>query len=221
MVIEAAVVAAAALLLGVGVSAYRAFKTRHVTVARALARAKRVRVADFDEGRRAMIVGTVVAGERSVKAPLSGKPCAYFRVLVEGPETVGKEPETLLEWAEGGDFYVQDASGTARICVSEAQSSLAKESFDWHAAIRGKVDRRLPLERATDTALRKMSFYEGRLDEGETVAVAGRGRWKVAAQHGQGATYRQAARQLHITAPLYISDRSFDSNEDALSPQPK
>lgn len=210
MLVEAALIAAGALVVGIGVSAYRALQSRHVTVARALAKAERVNIADFEEGTTALIVGSVVRAERTVKATMSRKRCVYYRQFVEGPQQVGQEPETLLERGKGVDFLVQDATGVARVNVEGALVSLAKERFGWQAAVKGRVDRRLPPEKVSDVSLRKMAYFEGRLDEGEMVAVSGVGRWQVAAEHGHGAGYRQRPRQLHISAPLHISDRPFE-----------
>jgi hypothetical protein len=55
-----------------------------------------------------------------------------------------------------------------------------------------------------------LSFYEGRLDEGELVAVRAKGSWRTAAEHGRTSGYRQRPKQLVLAAPLTLSDRPFE-----------
>jgi hypothetical protein len=211
VVVEVALVAAAVMVCGIGVSAVRAFRSRHVAVARKLAAAERIAVADFPDGAEAMIVGRVVVGQSELRGPLTDAPCVYFRLLVERHARVGQEPEVLLESGEGVDFLVEDDSGCARVRVAGATVSLVKHPVDWREAVARGIDAQVPADRREGTSPSRMSFFEGRLDEGELVAVRGKGRWEIASQAGVGAGYRKPPQQLVLRAPLAISDRPFDS----------
>jgi hypothetical protein len=214
VVVEVALVAAAALVCGIGVSAYRAFKSRHVRVARRLAASKRAAVADFVDGETAMVVGRVATGADTLRSPITGKHCVFYRLLVEAPMRVGQEPETLLETGEGVDFFVEDETGRARVLVAGADVSLVKHPIDSQEAIDRGIDSRVPAELAQGLNPHRMSFFEGRLDAGELVAVRGRGHWRTAAAGGSGGGYRHRPQQLEIGAPLAISNRPFAPNAD-------
>jgi hypothetical protein len=204
-----AIAIAAAFVAGIGVSAYRAFRQRHVTVARAIAGATRVSVADFRDGASSLVVGKVVVAERAVDAPLTGKSCVYHRVVVEGPPTP-TGPTILLELYDGVDFYVEDDSGRALISVEDAVTSLSKQLIDSGDVVGSNFERRIRDELPDDVDQKQMTFHEGRLDAGEMVAIRGVGRW-VASPHGnQRGDYRKAPRQLILSAPLHITDRPFD-----------
>jgi alkylhydroperoxidase family enzyme len=216
VVVEVALVAAAALVCGIGVSAYRAFRSRHVRVARKLAAARRVPIADFADGETALVVGRVVVGAQTLRGPISDKACVFYRLQVEGPMRVGQEPESLLETGEGVDFFVEDETGRARVIVAGADVSLVKHPMASQQAIDRGVDARVPAQLAQGLAPLRMSFFEGRLDAGEQVAIAGRGHWRTAAAGASGGGYRHRPKQLEIGAPAVISDRPFESQVAAV-----
>jgi len=211
VVVEVALVAAAALVCGIGVSAYRALKSRHVRVARKLASGRRRSVADIVDGETAMVVGRVVTGAKTLRGPITGKDCVFYRLLVEGPTRVGQEPETLVETGEGVDFFVEDETGRARVWVADAEVSLVKQPMDSQEAIDRGIDAQVPAELAQGLNPRRMSFFEGRLDAGELIAIRGRGHWRTAAAGGAGGGYRHRPKQLELDAPLVISDRPFET----------
>lgn len=141
---------------------------------------------------------------------MTDEPCVYYRLLVEGPMPVGQEPEVLLETGQGVDFFVEDDTGRARVRVKGAAVSLTKHQVGWRDAVARGIDAMLPPGRAEDLAPSRMTFHEGRLDEGELVAVRGKGRWETTAEAGPGAGYRTRPKQLVLSAPLVISDRPFE-----------
>ncbi len=95
------------------------------SVLSALARRPPMPIAKVHDGHRAAIAGTVTPIEL-VKAPLSRRPCVYWRVDVE---EVGANDFHVCGRAEGGGaFLVRDGSGVARVLPAGARLALAVSS---------------------------------------------------------------------------------------------
>lgn len=189
---------------------------------RRLTEAGRVRlwqIAHLPEHQEGRLVGNVRALPRTLIAPLTGRTCVYYLVVVE--------QALLLGWQEyyidrcGAAFALDDTSGTAIINPTRAGVELA---FDYRAVIRSS-DEPTPAQRAVlaravlarqgyrgdgDDLLR---FSEAVLSAGDRVTVVGTGRHSPDVASSTELDYRSAIPvRLHLegsdAAPLSIRSHS-------------
>ncbi|CAG0979939.1 hypothetical protein ARNL5_02383 [Anaerolineae bacterium] len=159
-----------------------------------------VRIADAAEGKEVAIVGTAEVIE-PLTAPLSGRPCALWHVLVI--QHTGDGDRTLVEEHGGKDFLVRDESGVALVRVERAL-----RVFDYDVAHRSGFRKDATPELEAFLAerghsprwgfLNKEIYYvEGVIEAGESVGVIGLGRWERPASEG----YRDQKGRLIVEAP--------------------
>ena len=79
---------------------------------RRVLRMKRVDVAVMEENARGKIGGTIEELERTIVAPLTGRPCVYYDVQIRN--SVGMDPgDVIITETSGVPFVLADATGTA------------------------------------------------------------------------------------------------------------
>jgi hypothetical protein len=171
--------------------------------------ARRWQIAHLPEHREGRLDGDVRALPRALTAPLTGRPCVYYQVVVE--------QAVLLGWQElhvdrcGAAFALDDPSGTAIINPTRASVAIA---FDHRAVIRSSEV--TPPQRAllaaqgyrsdSDDLLR---FSEAVLSAGDRVTVVGTGKQSPDVVSSAELDYRTAIpARLHLegsdAAPLSI-----------------
>lgn len=161
-----------ALGLRDGVRAYRLWRTTAVPIGELGAASGRV-----------LVTGVARRAERTVEAPLTGADCLAYAWRITGRKVVvgfGDARPTGYEIGRGRDavpFVVEDDTGRVRVEPGEDVGlQLAEElvldpvtrhppTEGWRSAL-GELD--LPGEIAS-----LEDYFEGRLDEGETVVVQG------------------------------------------------
>jgi hypothetical protein len=177
-------------------------------------------IAEAPDGRAIKIVGELLCAGRSLTAPLSGRACAYYTVVVEeyrGGGKGGRWKEILRE-EKGVDFFLRDDSGTALV-------HFPADGHVWPALVEDRRARVSPIFHA-DEALKRFLAERGRpvdgwfvrrnqraregvLEAGERVAVAGTARW-LPAPDGIGGGYREAGKRLVLQGSeqlgLFLSD---------------
>jgi len=157
---------------------------RDRTVQDALARAERVKIEFFQSGSYASVIGELVLDHKPLFAPLTGRACAGYEVLVERLiETATGERwlKVVHEW-DIQAFAVDDGTGRAYVDPKGAMISIVGdhrtmtgkfgEPDDRHLAFIEKQDARVFSLIGEDSKLR---YREGVLEAGERVAVIGRG----------------------------------------------
>lgn len=153
----------------------------HQRLLRSIRAAPRVSVADATDGTLVRIVGTLRGAGTLVRAPISGRTCAAFHVIVE--EGGGKNWLCVAEEREAHEFLVEDASGTAlvRLRTKEGDAAIVfdRSGFIHDApvavgAFLAARGRRPVGHLGLNHGLR---YSEGVLAPGERVAVVGRARW--------------------------------------------
>ena len=146
---------------------------------RALRSAPRATVATLTEGTTARLAG-VVTSDGTLKAPLTGRACVAYVVVLE--ERVGKRGWVRrLHEVRGVPFTLDD--GTGRALIDPAQSTMLLEMDASQRS--GAFDDATPVEEAflarhgltsTGWFLNKtLRYTEGVIEPGERVAVLGRG----------------------------------------------
>lgn len=185
-------------------------------------------IADVIEGERARIVGAVDVPEPTY-APLSGRPCAYWRVTVEERRSSGKNSywRTIVDEHEGVDFFLTDSTGKAKVEAMHVQPVLAHDARGGSGFLNDPTPelQAFLTERGHDTQgwifNKTIRFREGVAERGELVAVVGTGRWErdpdEKARAGSG--YREAAmpQRLVMSAPEDGSPLLLSDEHDVLS----
>lgn len=215
--IAALVVGTLAAAAGVLLWLDRAERDR--TVQDALAKADRVKIEFFKSGSYASVTGELVLKDKPLFAPLTGRACAAYEVLVERLiETKAGERwlKVVHEW-DIQSFAVDDGTGRAYVDSKGAMVSIVGdhrtmtgefgEPDERHLAFVEKQDARVFALIGEDSTLR---YREGVLEVGERVAVIGRGRVSADDMTADG-PYRGAPRvrvdfQAQWRAPLYVTD---------------
>ncbi len=190
--------------------------SKKAIIKRKLRKAELKPLNQFRDGDVAKVVGQVQLVDEGLVAPLSDRRCAYYHVLVEQKVSSGKsshwktiideERADKLVLREGGNFaYVPKGNIESLIVKDRSYSSGfmndATERLEWYLNSKG-------LQSENMLGLNKTIRYrEGVLEEGEEVAVLGKGIWKSAESQGLPEAYGQV---LEITAdaglPIYLSD---------------
>ena len=185
-------------------------------VRRAMNKASATTIAAFLGGETAKITGTVLLGGEPLTAPLSGRKCAYYHVLVEEKTSSGKSTSwrTIIEEESAGNVLLRDGRNYALVNCSAVKSYIVQDknyssSFgkDATAALKDYLANHGKDSENFLGMNKTLRYKEGTLAEGEAVAVLGSGEWKRAAELGLPESYGKI---LVISAPpddkVYITD---------------
>lgn len=158
---------------------FRSDRDAHIDLA--ICRKEQISIADFPMGGRARIGGRVSYAGPPITAPLSGRPCAFYELLIEEAGRRDNIWRTVLRETEGTDFVVQDRSGKALVRAQGSRIAVVKD----HHRFSGVFNRPSPEMQALfdrhgiDTNYlafdRKLRFREGVLEAGEEAGVVGWG----------------------------------------------
>lgn len=170
--------------LGLAIAGCVGYFSKDRRIKRALRKAKRYTVEAFPDGSQGKIAGTLRLGSSSLRAPLSGRTCAYFCVHVEQHRSGSNDGDnwsTLIREEKGVDFIIDDGTGRALVDVAAAKTVLTID----HKTESGSFDDATPQEEAFLNAHseeskgwlfnRRLRYREGVLEAGEEVAVFGYG----------------------------------------------
>ncbi|HZS38442.1 MAG TPA: hypothetical protein VFF06_16520 [Polyangia bacterium] len=201
----------------VGVWAWDAFYSPDARFKRALKTLAFTPMREARDGRVNKIAGTLEYAAAPLTAPLSGRACAWYEVIVEelkgrgGPRQILREERRQL-------FFLRDADGTrALVRTAHARTLLVKDAnfssgtFNDPSPVLEEFMRRHGIEPRGLLFNRSLRFREGVLEAGERVVAAGVARWEADADSGSvGGAYRETPRRLVLDgsekAPLLISD---------------
>jgi len=199
-----------------GVVFYNYYFGRKALVKRKLKKATGKKVSDFVSGDIAKVVGKIeIVGEPLI-APLSGRQCAYYYVLVEQERSTGKSSswETLIEEEVEGEFMIRDGRYRAHINSDNIKSYLVQDR-EYSSGLGDDatevLEKYLQAHGEKSTGLfnfnKTIRYKEGVLEQDEFMAVIGRGEWKNASQINLPDSY---GRVLTICStekePVYLSD---------------
>ncbi len=189
---------------------------KKAVIKRKLKKAIGKRISDFISGDIAKVVGKVEYVGEPLIAPLSGRRCAYYYVLVEQQVSTGKSShwENVIEEEVGGKFVIRDGRHCAHINSRNIKSVLVedrqyKSGFgnDATSELERYLNAHGQKSEGTFGWNKNMRYKEGVLEEGELIAAMGKGEWKTADQAQLPDTYD---RVLEISAteqePVYLSD---------------
>lgn len=175
------VVALVVVILGV-VALVTGWMSESARLARALRDAPRATVAELREGVAARLVGTVGAQE-TLSAPLTGRVCVAYVVLVEERISTGKSSRWVdrIREIKGVTFSLDDGTGKAMVDAGRAKLLVEMDS----TSRSGTFDDATPVEAAFLSRHgmnsqgwffnKTLRYTEGVIEPGERVAVMGRG----------------------------------------------
>lgn len=145
-----------------------------------------VSVADIQEGALVKVVGAVDCAGEPMPAPLSGRPCTFFRIKVSEYRSRGKSGSyvTIIDDTDGIEFIVSDSTGGAFVDPSLVRAVLevdakfnsglmktAGENLEAYLSAHGRSSKGWVFNK-------RMKYYEGVIEPGETVAVVGIAHWE-------------------------------------------
>jgi hypothetical protein len=207
----------AAVLVGSWV--YKEFFSARGRARRALRKAPRVPIAQAKDGEVAKLAGRLRLVDAPLTAPLTGRPCAYFRTMVEQQKSRGKSSywDTIIEESDfSARLVIEDGTGSALV---ELTYPLVVLNMDTHLRS-GFLNDATP-ELGTFLSRHGVSsqgwvfnktlrYKEGALEEGEKVAVFGLCRREPDPDPQAGGGYRDRPMRLRVVDPpdgeMLISD---------------
>jgi hypothetical protein len=170
---------------------------------RAMRRLRVRAIAEAKTGEHVRLVGVAMVPE-PVAAPLTGRPCAVWRVLVEDDRRRVLVDET---WAV--DFFLADGTGKALVRTDHLRAILVEDGLgssglfkEATPELRAFLEARGISSKATFVGDRALSFYEGVVEPGEKVAVTGVGHWERDPE--EAAQARPAYRDVDIPQRLVL-----------------
>jgi len=189
---------------------------KKAVIKRKLKKAVGQKISSFVSGDIAKVVGKVEYVGEPLIAPLSGRRCAYYYVLVEEQVSSGKSSHwsKIIEEEVGGTFVIRDGRHCAYINSKNVKSVLV-EDRQFSSGFRN--DATPELEKYLNAHGQKsegafgwnktIRYKEGVLEEGELIAVMGRGEWKNAEFVQLPDSYdRVLAISSTEEEPVYLSD---------------
>jgi hypothetical protein len=176
-----------------------------------------MKVSAFLSGDIAKIVGNVEFVGEPLIAPLSGRRCAYYYVLVEELVSSGKSShwKKIIEEEVGGTFVIRDGRYRAHIDSNSTLKTYLVQDAEYDSGFRNDATDTLEnflqahgMDSENFLGMNKTIRYkEGVLEEGECMAVVGRGEWKNAREVSLPESF---GRILVLSSteeePIYLSD---------------
>lgn len=187
---------------------------------RALRSTERTLIVDAIEGTLVKISGRVKYAGEPMEAPLSGRTCAVWEVVVEEHRSSGRSSHwrSIISDYEAQHFIIEDESGKALVKPVVPQLALEQDARYRSGTFMDappELERFLASRGHASTGVfgfnKSMRYREGVLEEGERVAVYGVCRWELDPDPSTGGVgYRDTPRRLVIESPsesrLLISD---------------
>lgn len=189
--------------------------SKKAVVKRKLKKAVDKKISSFVSGDIAKIVGTVeIVGEPLI-APLSGRSCAYYYILVEQRVSNGKSSHwrTIIEEEVSGSFLVRDGRYCAHINTQKVKSYIVQDRLYTSGFMEDAtavLERYLKAHGQESEGFlgfnKTLRYKEGVLEHGEIIAALGRGEWK----NTNSDQISENSRVLEIKStdeePVYLSD---------------
>jgi hypothetical protein len=160
------------------------FFRRDARIRRAIKKLPVVKVKDFADGTIGRVVGQVRVIDETT-APMSGRPCAQYHLIVKQQRRSGRSSHwvTLVDEQRMVDFVVEDASGRAVVDTTGAQVAVVKDASARSGTFNSatpELEALLARHGHSSTGFlgfnKTIRYQEGVIEEGEMVAVCGLGR---------------------------------------------
>ena len=166
-------------------------------------------------------------GSLSVAAPMSGRRCAAWRILIEEEYRDGLSPTDVSQWrtvvdeSESVDFLIIDDTGRARVdgtritLVADYDAEGGAELFrEVPEELSALLEKRGVQTQSWWSSQRNFRYRESALEAEELVTVAGSGRWETDKE--QNAGYRGSTKVFRL-GPL-ANGELIVGDDPALAP---
>lgn len=163
------------------------FFSKEAIIKRKLKKGELKRISDFKDGDIAKIEGKIEIVGKPIKAPLSQRECAHYYIKVEQRVSTGKSTrwKTIIEEEKSSQFVIRDVNGIALINDKKLESYIVQDR-EYESGFGNDATKSLEkylsshgIESENIFGFNKTIRYkEGILEQGENVAVFGRGVWR-------------------------------------------
>ena len=174
-------------IIVIGIITYSIFFSKAAIVKRRLRKTGGKKISEFQTGEVAKAIGAVKFIGKPLIAPLSGRYCSYYHILVEELRSNGKSSSwhTVVEEEIAGHVVIKDGRDYAVIETGMVKTYLVDDKQynsgfmnDATEVLNGYLKTH-GIDSVSWIGMNKRIRYkEGVLEEGELVAVAGKGTWK-------------------------------------------
>ncbi|MCW3071217.1 MAG: hypothetical protein JWO44_1107 [Bacteroidetes bacterium] len=200
------------LLFVIGLIAWHAYFNREATVKRKLKKVPGKKIADCEDGEIVKIAGKIKYVSEPMIAPLSGRKCVYYQVVVEENDDGWQE---IIREETGKDVVITDGTHYALIETRLAKSYLQLDkryTSKWGKDASRSQENLLKRHGEVSTRFfgtnKSLRYLEAILEENEQVVVAGIARWK---SKNEISLPIPAKKVLYIShpdknEPVYLSD---------------
>ncbi|MBI3511623.1 MAG: hypothetical protein HY064_13260 [Bacteroidetes bacterium] len=143
-------------------------------------------IADFMEGEIARTNGNVVFAGQTLNAPLSGRQCSYYYLLIEEMQQSGKHSHwvTIVEEEKSGDVVIHDGISYAVIETNLIKTYVVQDeklSSGFLNDANEGMEKLLNAHGIQSTNFfglnKSIRYKEGILESGELLTVSGKGNW--------------------------------------------
>ncbi|MFB6319611.1 hypothetical protein [Saccharicrinis sp. FJH54] len=190
--------------------------SKKAIVKRKLKKTKSRPILSFNSGETAKISGKIEIVGEALQAPLSGRKCAAYMVLVEQKVSNGKSTHwrTIIKEEKACRYVIRDGYKCAWVNHNNCKSYIVQDknyrSGLWNDAT-PELENFLNLHGYKSENIlglnKTVRYKEGVLENGERVAVAGKGEWKFSNLVGIPDEYdRLLVFDSANGHPVYLSD---------------
>ena len=175
------------IVVGLGGIAFAVwFFSKDQRIKRALKKAPRLTVSNYHGGTEAKLVGRVRL-LNELASPLTGRPCAHYQVKVDEHRSSGKSSHwhNIIKEERSVTFELDDGTGRAIVEAENGQIVVVKDAHFRSGTFNDAtplLENVLSRHGCRSTGLfglnKGLRYNEGVIEQGEVVAVFGRGVWK-------------------------------------------
>jgi hypothetical protein len=185
---------------------------------RMLRRMTRVEIGKARDNKPVIVTGKLGFAGEPLVAPLTGRRCAAYTVVVE--EQRGTTWTRIIEETRATDFFVRDETGKAHVLMNQSMDERAVVTLDRgfdHRSTPSRLTEFLARRGESTTGLffeRPLQAHEGVLEEGVLVVAAAVGRWEPDPEPDPvGTLYRESPRKLVLQSTPGLAVQASDSVE--------
>jgi len=205
------------VLIVAGVIFLQYYYSRKAVVKRKLKKATGMKISSFRSGDIAKVAGKVEFVDNPLIAPLSGRRCAYYYVLVEQQVSTGKSShwKKVIEEEVSGTFVIRDGRYRAHISNDSTLKTYLIQDMQYKSGFYNDATETLEKylqthDMRSENMLgfnKTLRYKEGVLEEDECMAAVGRGEWKNASEVNLPDSFGKIL-VLSSTdeEPIYLSD---------------
>jgi hypothetical protein len=168
------------------------FFSEEVRIKRIFKKAPFKLMSDFKDGEVAKVIGNIISVEEPLIAPLSGRKCVQYQIIVEkdeGGSEEGSRYEVIIDDTVKSKFLIKDGDYLAMINDPDLKSLIEMDK-EYSSGFLKDAESNLEVYLKSHGKQsenffgfnKKLRYKEGILALGEEVAVYGSGNWKKATE---------------------------------------